>query len=110
MNGDACRGDQMLTGRRLAVSKYQSYFVGPKAGDDDERLARKTGAPVRVGFRNAREMAWLFYTHRVPIDTMEQHAIDRYLAVTVEDVRTLLASRPFDALTVVGLGPLESVS
>jgi lipopolysaccharide heptosyltransferase II len=42
-------------------------------------LARKTGAPVRVGFRNARELAWLFYTHRVPIDTMEQHAIDRYL-------------------------------
>jgi lipopolysaccharide heptosyltransferase I len=42
-------------------------------------LARKTKAPVRVGFANAREMAWLFYTHRVPIATMEQHAIDRYL-------------------------------
>lgn len=42
-------------------------------------LARKTKAPVRVGFANARELAWLFYTHRVPIDTMEQHAIDRYL-------------------------------
>ena len=42
-------------------------------------LARKTGAPVRVGFANARELAWLFYTHRVPIDTMEQHAISRYL-------------------------------
>jgi heptosyltransferase-1 len=42
-------------------------------------LARRTGAPVRVGFANAREMAWAFYTHRVPIDTMEQHAIDRYL-------------------------------
>jgi hypothetical protein len=37
MNGNACRGDQMLTVRRLAVSKYQNYFVGPKAGDDDER-------------------------------------------------------------------------
>ncbi|HYE18523.1 MAG TPA: glycosyltransferase family 9 protein [Tepidisphaeraceae bacterium] len=42
-------------------------------------LARKTRAPVRVGFRNAREFAWAFYTHRVPIDTMEQHAVDRYL-------------------------------
>jgi lipopolysaccharide heptosyltransferase I len=42
-------------------------------------LARKTAAPVRVGFANAREMAWMFYTHRVPIETMEQHAIDRYL-------------------------------
>src|SRR3954451_9459682 len=42
-------------------------------------LAKKTGAPVRVGFANARELAWMFYTHRVPIDTMEQHAISRYL-------------------------------
>lgn len=42
-------------------------------------LARKTGAAVRVGFANAREMAWMFYTHRVPIETMEQHAVSRYL-------------------------------
>jgi heptosyltransferase-1 len=42
-------------------------------------LAKKTGAPMRVGFSNARELAWLFYTHRVPIQTMEQHAISRYL-------------------------------
>jgi lipopolysaccharide heptosyltransferase I len=42
-------------------------------------LSKKTAAPVRVGFANARELAWLFYTHRVPIDTMEQHAISRYL-------------------------------
>ena len=42
-------------------------------------LARRSKAPVRVGFANARELAWAFYTHRVPIDTPEQHAIDRYL-------------------------------
>jgi lipopolysaccharide heptosyltransferase I len=42
-------------------------------------IARKTAAPVRVGFANAREGAWAFYTHRVPIETMEQHAISRYL-------------------------------
>jgi lipopolysaccharide heptosyltransferase I len=44
-------------------------------------LAWQTRAPVRVGFANARELAPLFYTHRVPIDTPEQHAVDRYLAV-----------------------------
>jgi lipopolysaccharide heptosyltransferase I len=44
-------------------------------------LARKTRAAVRVGFANARELAWAFYTHRVPIHTPEQHAIDRYLAL-----------------------------
>lgn len=45
-------------------------------------LAAKTRAPVRVGFANAREMAPLFYTHRVPIETMEQHAIERYLKLS----------------------------
>ena len=41
------------------------------------RLAR---SPVRVGFRNARELAWIFYTHRVTVDP-EQHAVDRYLKI-----------------------------
>ncbi len=40
-----------------------------------------TGAPVRVGFANAREFAWLFYTHRIPVPTMDQHAVDRYLSL-----------------------------
>jgi heptosyltransferase-1 len=44
-------------------------------------MAWKTRAPVRVGFANAREFAPLFYTHRVAIETQEQHAIDRYLRV-----------------------------
>src|SRR2546426_1079856 len=44
-------------------------------------LAWFTRAPVRIGFANAREWAWLFYTHRVPIATMEQHAVDRYLKI-----------------------------
>jgi heptosyltransferase-1 len=61
-----------------------------------------SGAPVRVGFdrprraaqrstRNlprqayihgwtgAREGAWLTYSHRIPIPTLDQHAVDRYL-------------------------------
>jgi lipopolysaccharide heptosyltransferase I len=44
-------------------------------------LAWHTRAPVRIGFANAREFAWLFYTHRVPIPTLEQHAVDRYLKI-----------------------------
>jgi heptosyltransferase I len=42
-------------------------------------LTWQTRAPLRVGFANARELAPLAYTHRVPIETMEQHAVDRYL-------------------------------
>jgi lipopolysaccharide heptosyltransferase I len=44
-------------------------------------LAWTTRAPVRVGFANAREGGWLFYTHRVPTGTAQQHAIERYLTV-----------------------------
>lgn len=44
-------------------------------------LSWLTHAPVRVGFANAREMAHIFYTHRVPVLTMEQHAVDRYLTI-----------------------------
>lgn len=44
-------------------------------------LAWKTGAPMRIGFSNAREFSPLFYTHRVDVGTTEQHAIDRYLKV-----------------------------
>jgi lipopolysaccharide heptosyltransferase I len=41
---------------------------------------RQTAAPVRVGFSNAREMGWLFYTHRVE-SSWEDHAVERYLCV-----------------------------
>jgi len=44
-------------------------------------LAFATGAPYRVGPASAREGAWLFYTHRVPTGTPEQHAIERYLTI-----------------------------
>ncbi len=40
-----------------------------------------TRAPVRVGFANAREMGWMFYTHRVSIYTMEEHAIVRNMKI-----------------------------
>lgn len=44
-------------------------------------MTMRTRAPVRVGFSNARELAHLFYTHRIPTEIGEQHAIDRYLAL-----------------------------
>jgi lipopolysaccharide heptosyltransferase I len=44
-------------------------------------MTMRTRAGARVGFANARELAHLFYTHRVPIGSAEQHAVDRYLAV-----------------------------
>ena len=43
--------------------------------------ALATGAPNRVGFREAREMAPLFYTSEVVLPRKEMHAVDRYLAM-----------------------------
>jgi heptosyltransferase-1 len=45
-------------------------------------LTRATGAPMRVGFADAREGAWIFYTHRVSVHTRDQHALGRYLNIT----------------------------
>jgi lipopolysaccharide heptosyltransferase I len=66
-------------------------------------IALASGAPVRIGFdrphrgprspserrlvdgayvhgwTGAREGAWLAYTHRIPIPTLDAHAVDRYL-------------------------------
>jgi lipopolysaccharide heptosyltransferase I len=35
----------------------------------------------RHGWRGAREGSWVAYTHRIPIPTLDVHAIDRYLWV-----------------------------
>jgi heptosyltransferase-1 len=67
-------------------------------------LAFASGAPVRIGFdkqrasvwansrkvtddfrkhawQGAREGAWLFYTHYIPLPTLDVHVIDHYLSV-----------------------------
>ena len=44
-------------------------------------LTRASGAPVRIGFRGAREGAWMFYSHRIRIDDPNMHAVDRNLKV-----------------------------
>lgn len=38
-------------------------------------FARATGAPIRAGFANARECAWMFYTHRLL--PKSEHTVDR---------------------------------
>jgi lipopolysaccharide heptosyltransferase I len=41
-----------------------------------------SGAHERIGFKNARELSPLFYTKRVPVPTMDIHAVDRYRLIT----------------------------
>lgn len=44
-------------------------------------LARATAAPTRLGHADARELAPLFYTHRLPRRPADTHAVDRNYAV-----------------------------
>ena len=44
-------------------------------------LAKRTKAPMRVGFARTRELAWMFYTHRVPVDFTNDHAVTRNIAI-----------------------------
>ena len=45
-------------------------------------VAWLSGAPLRIGFANGREGSPWLYTMRVPVPTVEMHAVDRYLLVT----------------------------
>ena len=42
-------------------------------------MAAATGADIRVGLADARELAGLFYTHRVQLKDTDVHAVDRYM-------------------------------
>ena len=44
-------------------------------------LTLATGARVRIGFADAGEGAWVFYTHRLPRVDRDMHAVDRYYRV-----------------------------
>lgn len=46
-------------------------------------LTWATGAPVRLGFGSARELAWLFYNRRIDTPDPDEHAVDRYWRVAV---------------------------
>ncbi len=45
-------------------------------------MAAATAAPVRLGFRAAREGAWVFYTHHLKADAETTHAVDRNYLVS----------------------------
>ena len=42
-------------------------------------IGRLSGAPVRIGFANARECAPWWYNRRVTVPSPDMHAVDRYL-------------------------------
>ena len=65
-------------------------------------ITKATGAPLRAGFREAREGSRFFYTHKVE-GGRNIHAVDRYLKVAAflgcdtKDVRFPLPSQPLSS-------------
>ncbi len=55
-----------------------------------------TGAPVRIGAADARELSHVAYTRRVPASS-DMHAVDRMLALAQAAIGTFGAAEPIDA-------------
>jgi lipopolysaccharide heptosyltransferase I len=54
-------------------------FDRPRRRPETGGARRHPGGPGHHGWRGAREGAWIAYTHRIPIPTLDVHAVDRYL-------------------------------
>ncbi len=44
-------------------------------------LTGRTKAAVRIGFASARELAWIYYTHKVNTNALNDHAVTRNLQI-----------------------------
>ncbi len=80
-----------VRGARATIKELRSLFKSLKAEKYDlvidlqgllrsGILTKATGAPVRVGFKEAREGSRIFYTHTVKAGK-DVHAVDRYLEI-----------------------------
>jgi heptosyltransferase I len=54
-------------------------FDRPRRRPETEVARRSADIPGQHGWRGAREGAWIAYTHRILIPTLDVHAVDRYL-------------------------------
>jgi heptosyltransferase I len=54
-------------------------FDRPRRRPRRASASRSPAVPGEHGWTGAREGAWIAYTHRIPIPTLDVHAVDRYL-------------------------------
>ena len=57
-------------------------FDRPRGQTKAEGAGRPPGGAGQHGWTGAREGSWIAYTHRIPIPTLDVHAVDRYLWLT----------------------------
>ena len=99
----------MLDTIRGVLAKVMSEGIRE---DEMQRARRKiaSGLVIHDETPNGRlfhfGFEWLSRTRYRTVD----EEIDRYLAVTKEDVQRFLERRPFDVLSAVALGPIGSLA
>jgi lipopolysaccharide heptosyltransferase I len=54
-------------------------FDRPRRENWTSSLRRRPPQAYRHGWTGAREGSWLVYSHRIPLPTLDVHAVDRYL-------------------------------
>jgi heptosyltransferase I len=64
----------LASGARVRIG-----FDRPRRVVESAGASRRPGVPGHHGWRGAREGSWIAYTHRIPIPTLDVHAVDRYL-------------------------------
>jgi ADP-heptose:LPS heptosyltransferase len=62
--------------RPLGVSALSAVVSGKGTAENPEE---RREVMLRHGWRGAREGSWMAYSHRIPIPTLDVHAVDRYL-------------------------------
>jgi predicted Zn-dependent peptidase len=109
LSGDPEHAPDLTTRYRTVLDQLTREGV---SADEVARNARKLAAArVLQGEASFRRMVdvgfdWMYGRRRESIDA----TADRLLAVTDREVNTLLAERPFDSLTVVATGPLDTLA
>ncbi len=74
----------LLTSAALALASGAAVRIGfdrPRRRNWQGVRRRLSAGAYRRGWKGAREGSWLAYSHRIPIPTLDVHAVDRYLWV-----------------------------
>jgi ADP-heptose:LPS heptosyltransferase len=73
-----------LSSAALALASGASVRIGfdrPRRENWQGPRQRLSRGAYRRGWKGAREGSWIAYSHRIPIPTLDVHAVDRYLWV-----------------------------
>lgn len=106
---DPARTTEVIDIIRATLANAQSDGL---SDDEIERARRKLAsamvlrAETPMGRLTSVGFDWIYRQHVTPLN----ESVNRLLAVTSDEVDGLLQERPFDKLTLVGLGPLAEAT